>query len=191
MMDKQNGNRPKATANGVKGKPPRYSVETPYGFRLDLDFLKYVDDIEKGHTIKRVPIQRRSKGQRPSTLPRHLNVSGHHGYQPSPWGSTGALAQRTRLTDPHQGYASWARDGKSPASPDGCQSVAEMEASIRAFDEQPLGEHVRPSLWRASSLPLTVLKSSRDHLGRNNLPMETTGPLPPDLSRLTTASCLD
>ncbi|KAG5832911.1 hypothetical protein ANANG_G00296220, partial [Anguilla anguilla] len=38
-----------------------YSVETPYGYRLDLDFLKYVNDIEKGNTIKRVPIQRRPR----------------------------------------------------------------------------------------------------------------------------------
>uniref|UniRef100_A0A8C7J1P9 KN motif and ankyrin repeat domain-containing protein 4-like n=1 Tax=Oncorhynchus kisutch TaxID=8019 RepID=A0A8C7J1P9_ONCKI len=161
----------------VKGKPPPYSVETPYGFSLDLDFLKYVDDIEKGHTIKRVPIQRRSKGQRPSTLPRNLNLSGH-GYQPSAWGSTGALASRSRLPNPHQGYGSWAYDGRSLASPGGYKSVAEMEASIRAFDEQPLGEHIRPNLLRASSLPLTVLlrkgsestedpaslRSSRDHL---------------------------
>ncbi|XP_038819296.1 KN motif and ankyrin repeat domain-containing protein 4-like [Salvelinus namaycush] len=178
MTDKQNGNGPKAPENRVKGKPPPYSVETPYGFRLDLDFLKYVDDIEKGHTIKRVPIQRRSRGQRPSTLPRNLNLSGH-GYQSSPWGSTGALASRSRLPDPHQGYGSWAYDGRSPASPGGYKSVAEMEASIRAFDEQPLGEHIRPNLLRASSLPLTVLlrkgsestedpaslRSSRDRLG--------------------------
>ncbi|CDQ94398.1 unnamed protein product [Oncorhynchus mykiss] len=177
MTDKQNGNGPEAPENRVKGKPPPYSVETPYGFSLDLDFLKYVDDIEKGHTIKRVPIQRRSRGQRPSTLPRNLNLSGH-GYQPSAWGSTGALASRSRLPNPHQGYDSWAYDGRSPASPGGYKSVAEMEASIRAFDEQPLGEHIRPNLLRASSLPLTVLlrkgsestedpaslRSSRDHL---------------------------
>nr|8IVZ_C Chain C, KN motif and ankyrin repeat domains 1 [Homo sapiens]8IVZ_D Chain D, KN motif and ankyrin repeat domains 1 [Homo sapiens] len=25
-----------------------YFVETPYGYQLDLDFLKYVDDIQKG-----------------------------------------------------------------------------------------------------------------------------------------------
>lgn len=57
-----------------------------------------------------------------------------------------------------------------------------MEARIREFDEQPLGEHIRPNLLRASSLPLTVLlrqtsessddpsslRGSRDHLeGRN------------------------
>lgn len=199
----------KKTENGIKGRPP-YSVETPYGFQLDLDFLKYVDDIEKGNTIKRVPIQRRSKGPRASTLPRHINPSGY-GYRPSPWGSTGALCPKSRLADmPHHGYTSWAHDHKSPLSPTGLKSLAEMEARIQEFDEQPLGEHIRPNLLRASSLPLTVLlrqgsdclddtgslRSSRDHLGGRNTSCEDVffsldGPRPQDssvlLRRLTEA----
>ncbi|XP_040910270.1 KN motif and ankyrin repeat domain-containing protein 4-like [Toxotes jaculatrix] len=204
MMEGQNGNISphKTTANGIKGKPP-YSVETPYGFRLDLDFLKYVDDIEKGNTIKRVPIQRRSKGPRASTLPRHLNPSGC-GYRPSPWGSTGALGPRSRLSDAHHhGYTSWAQDHRSPLSPTGLKSLAEMEARIKEFDEQPLGEHIRPNLLRASSLPLTVLlrqgsestedsgslRSSRDHLGGRNISCEDIfyspdNPRPQDCSGL-------
>ena len=168
------------TENGIKGKPP-YSLETPYGFRLDLDFLKYVDDIEKGNTIKRVPIQRRSKGPRASTLPRHLSSSAC-GFRPSPWGSTGALDPRSRQSDAHHhGYTSWACDHRSPLSATGPKSLAEMEARIKEFDEQPLGEHIRPHLLRASSLPLTVLlrqedpgslRSSRDHLGGRNTSCE-------------------
>ncbi|KAM9322517.1 KN motif and ankyrin repeat domain-containing protein 4-like [Pholidichthys leucotaenia] len=153
MMERLNGNMPthKTVQNGFKGKPP-YSVETPYGFRLDLDFLKYVDDIEKGNTIKRIPIQRRSKGSRASTLLRHLNPSGC-GYRPSPWGSTGALGPRSQQSEgPHHGYNSWVCDHRL-----GLKSLAEMEARIKEFDEQPLGEHIRPHLLRASSLPLTVL----------------------------------
>ena len=192
----------KATENGVKGKPP-YSVETPYGFQLDLDFLKYVDDIEKGNTIKRVPIQRRSKGPRASTLPRHLNPSGC-GYRQNAWGSTGALALRSRLSDAHHhGYASWANDHRSPLSPTGLKTLNEMEARIKEFDEQPLGEHIRPHLLRASSLPLTVLlrqgsestddpgslRSSRDHLGGRNISCEDVfcypeSPRPQDCSEL-------
>ncbi|XP_034411333.1 KN motif and ankyrin repeat domain-containing protein 4-like [Cyclopterus lumpus] len=192
----------KTTGNGIKGKPP-YSVETPYGFRLDLDFLKYVDDIEKGNTIKRVPIQRRSKGPRASTLPRQLNPSGC-GYRPSPWGSTGALGPRSRLSDAHHhGYSSWANDPRLPLSPTGLTSLAEMEARIKEFDEQPLGEHIRPHLLRASSLPLTVLlrqgtesrddpsslRSSRDPLGVRNTSCEDVfdspdSPRPQDCSGL-------
>ncbi|KAM6920709.1 KN motif and ankyrin repeat domain-containing protein 4-like [Lycodopsis pacificus] len=203
-MEGQNGNISphKTTGNGIKGKPP-YSVETPYGFRLDLDFLKYVDDIEKGNTIKRVPIQRRSKGPRASTLPRQLNPSGC-GYRPSPWGSTGALGPRSRLSDAHHyGYSSWANDHRSPLSPTGLKSLAEMEARIKEFDEQPLGEHIRPHLLRASSMPLTVLlrqgsesiddlsslRSSRDHLEDRNTSCEDVlyspdSPRPQDCSGL-------
>ncbi|KAM6456349.1 KN motif and ankyrin repeat domain-containing protein 4 isoform 2-T4 [Liasis olivaceus] len=56
--------------------PPQspYSVETPYGFHLDLDFLKYVDDIEKGNTIKRIPIRRKTKHPKFSTLPRNFSL---------------------------------------------------------------------------------------------------------------------
>ncbi|EHB12948.1 KN motif and ankyrin repeat domain-containing protein 2 [Heterocephalus glaber] len=50
-----------------KEPDPPYSVETPYGYHLDLDFLKYVDDIEKGHTLRRVAVQRRP---RLGSLPR-------------------------------------------------------------------------------------------------------------------------
>ncbi|XP_051923058.1 KN motif and ankyrin repeat domain-containing protein 1a [Hippocampus zosterae] len=39
-----------------------YSVETPYGFQLDLDFLKYVDDIERGNTVKKVSVHKKPKG---------------------------------------------------------------------------------------------------------------------------------
>ncbi|KAM3604565.1 uncharacterized protein V6R79_013184 [Siganus canaliculatus] len=177
----------KTAENGVKGKPPCVSVETPYGFQLDLDFLRYVDDIEKGNTIKRVPIQRRSKGPRSSTLPRHLNTSGS-GYRPSPWGSTGTLlGPRSRLSDGHQhGFTSWTNGHRSSLSPTGLKSLSEMEARIKEFDEQPLGEHIRPHLLRASSLPLTVLlrqssestdepgslRSSRDRLGGKNISCE-------------------
>ncbi|XP_041658578.1 KN motif and ankyrin repeat domain-containing protein 4-like [Cheilinus undulatus] len=192
----------KPAENGIKGKPP-YSVETPYGFQLDLDFLKYVDDIEKGNTIKRVPIQRRSKGPRSSTLPRNLDPSGC-GYRPSPWGSTGALGPRSKLSDPyHHNHISWSNEYRSPLSPTGLQSLAEMEARIKEFDEQPLGEHIRPNLLRASSLPLTVLlrqgsestddpgslRSSRDHLGERNVSCEdifysSDSPRPQDCSGL-------
>ncbi|XP_041848496.1 KN motif and ankyrin repeat domain-containing protein 4-like [Melanotaenia boesemani] len=201
-MSQGNISRHKTTENGIKAKPP-YSVETPYGFQIDLDFLKYVDDIEKGNTIKRVPILRRSKGSRASTLPRHLNPSGY-GCRPSPWGSTGALGPRSRLSDTHpHGYTSWAHDYRRPLSPTRLKSMAEMEARIREFDEQPLGEHIRPHLLRASSMPLTVLlrqesestdersslQSSRDQLGGRNTSCEDVfsspdSPRPQDCSGL-------
>lgn len=47
-----------------------YYVETPYGYQLDLDFLKYVDDIERGNTIKKLSIQRKPRAAKHLALPR-------------------------------------------------------------------------------------------------------------------------
>ncbi|XP_018614732.2 KN motif and ankyrin repeat domain-containing protein 1a isoform X1 [Scleropages formosus] len=50
-----------ASADDDRDSAAPYYLETPYGFQLDLDFLKYVDDIEKGNTIRRLNIQRKHK----------------------------------------------------------------------------------------------------------------------------------
>ncbi|XP_075706700.1 KN motif and ankyrin repeat domains 1-like [Rhinoderma darwinii] len=44
-----------------------YSVETPYGFQLDLDFLKYVNDIQSGQTLKKLQVNRKPRVPRRST----------------------------------------------------------------------------------------------------------------------------
>uniref|UniRef100_A0A8B9MIX7 KN motif and ankyrin repeat domains 1 n=1 Tax=Accipiter nisus TaxID=211598 RepID=A0A8B9MIX7_9AVES len=51
------------TINGEDEKERKdpYFVETPYGYQLDLDFLKYVDDIQKGNTIKKLNIRKKRK----------------------------------------------------------------------------------------------------------------------------------
>lgn len=63
-----------------------YFVETPYGYQLDLDFLKYVDDIQKGNTIKKLNIQKRRKPSMPCREIR--TTAGHQG----PWTSTESLS---------------------------------------------------------------------------------------------------
>ncbi|KAJ8389102.1 hypothetical protein AAFF_G00123080 [Aldrovandia affinis] len=73
-----------------------YSVETPYGYRLDLDFLKYVNDIEKGNTIKRVPIQRR---------PRYNSLPRGYGYTGSWWTSTESLCSNVSMDSRHSSYS--------------------------------------------------------------------------------------
>ncbi|XP_025215150.1 KN motif and ankyrin repeat domain-containing protein 1 isoform X1 [Theropithecus gelada] len=74
--------------NGDQDKEPKdpYFVETPYGYQLDLDFLKYVDDIQKGNTIKRLNIQKRRKPSVPCPEPR--TTSGQQGI----WTSTESLS---------------------------------------------------------------------------------------------------
>uniref|UniRef100_A0A8C4SEX7 KN motif and ankyrin repeat domains 1 n=1 Tax=Erpetoichthys calabaricus TaxID=27687 RepID=A0A8C4SEX7_ERPCA len=56
--------------NDDKDSSAPYYLETPYGYQLDLDFLKYVDDIERGNTIKKLNIQRKPKVVKSATTPR-------------------------------------------------------------------------------------------------------------------------
>lgn len=71
-------------------------METPYGYRLDLDFLKYVNDIEKGNTIKKVPVQRR---------PRYGSLPRGYGYAGSWWTSTESLCSNTSVDSRHSSYS--------------------------------------------------------------------------------------
>ncbi|KAK2916656.1 hypothetical protein Q8A67_001030 [Cirrhinus molitorella] len=82
----------------LHGKDPEapYSVETPYGYRLDLDFLKYVNDIEKGNTIKKVPVQRR---------PRYGSLPRGYGYTGSWWTSTESLCSNASIDSRHSSYS--------------------------------------------------------------------------------------
>ncbi|XP_069560908.1 KN motif and ankyrin repeat domain-containing protein 2 isoform X2 [Brachyistius frenatus] len=177
MMDKKsaNGFQTKASEGGVQRKQLPYSVETPYGFHLDLDFLKYVDDIEKGNTIKRVHIQRRVKGPpKFSTLPRNFSLPGH-GARPAPkekdttWSGTSTLGPKpkSRVTEVQQIFDFRASEGlTSSQSSRGTTSQGtgyvtakpreEMGAGARGVDDKTAGIQGRPNLLRASSMPITL-----------------------------------
>ncbi|XP_027009360.2 KN motif and ankyrin repeat domain-containing protein 3-like isoform X1 [Tachysurus fulvidraco] len=170
-MDPQKVNGVSLKENGSHRRPPSYSVETPYGFHLDLDFVKYVEDIEKGNTIRRVQLQRRPRGRSIGNLSRNLSLPGYS-CRPSQWNSTNILFPRTRLADSQQPCS----DGESARISKPSESPSNTS---HAFDEQLLGPYVRPNLLRASSLPLTVLlrkystedptspDGSRDFLSQN------------------------
>ncbi|XP_029906136.1 KN motif and ankyrin repeat domain-containing protein 4 [Myripristis murdjan] len=174
MMDKKsaNGFPSKAGEGGVQRKQLPYSVETPYGFHLDLDFLKYVDDIEKGNTIKRVHIQRRVKGPpKFSTLPRNFSLPGH-GARPAPkekdsaWSGTSTLGPKpkSRVTEVQQIFDFRPSDGGTPSrgttsQGGGYVSVKpreEVGAGARGLEEKPVSLQARPNLLRASSMPITL-----------------------------------
>ncbi|XP_041126850.1 KN motif and ankyrin repeat domain-containing protein 4 [Polyodon spathula] len=168
----------KKTATGLSSKPSErgdqrkqlpYSVETPYGFHLDLDFLKYVDDIEKGNTLRRVHIQRRAKAPKFCTLPRNFSLpdNSSRSFPRESWTSTCSLVPRSTSRDVEfqQNFEFRAADHVSAgvsSIASGVTSRSERAASgdarTRAFDEQPLGFRVRPQLLRASSMPVTVLQ---------------------------------
>ncbi|XP_063037211.1 KN motif and ankyrin repeat domain-containing protein 1 isoform X2 [Melospiza melodia melodia] len=69
-----------------KERKDPYFVETPYGYQLDLDFLKYVDDIQKGNTIKKLNIRKRRKAV-PASVGTKIS-----GGQCSGWTSTESLS---------------------------------------------------------------------------------------------------
>ncbi|PWA17843.1 hypothetical protein CCH79_00008188, partial [Gambusia affinis] len=89
-------NSPAPPTLHTKEQEAPYSVETPYGYRLDLDFLKYVNDIEKGNTIKKVPIQRR---------PRYGSLPRGYGYTGSWWTSTESLCSNASAESRHSSYS--------------------------------------------------------------------------------------
>nr|XP_057928397.1 KN motif and ankyrin repeat domain-containing protein 4 isoform X2 [Doryrhamphus excisus] len=172
MMDKKsaNGFQTKASEGGVQRKQLPYSVETPYGFHLDLDFLKYVDDIEKGNTIKRVHIQRRVKGPpKFSTLPRNFSLPGH-GIRPtpkdSPWSGTSTLGPKpkSRLTEVQQISDFRTNEGGTLSRGTTSQGASVVSAKLRdegvlgsqGIDDKTVGTQNRPNLLRASSMPITL-----------------------------------
>ncbi|NWX46645.1 KANK4 protein, partial [Steatornis caripensis] len=142
-----------------------YSVETPYGFHLDLDFLKYVDDIEKGNTIRRVHIHRKAKQPKFSTLPRNFSLpeNGSHGYTSAPsksWTATCSFPQRKASLG--------AEEAPRPLLPNEAPLPEADEPSYRrkallaeTRRQAELGRQegelrARPQLLRASSLPASL-----------------------------------
>lgn len=69
------------------GEKSSYSLETPYGFSLDLDFLKYVDDIERGQTLQKLPFYRKARGVKQAPSSSHNQLGG--------WTSTESLSSVT------------------------------------------------------------------------------------------------
>ncbi|XP_068175776.1 KN motif and ankyrin repeat domain-containing protein 1 isoform X2 [Antennarius striatus] len=175
-MDKKsaNGFQTKGNEGNVQRKQLPYSVETPYGFHLDLDFLKYVDDIEKGNTIKRVHIQRRVKGPpKFSTLPRNFSLPGH-GVRPvskekdSTWSGTSTLGPKpkSRVTEVQQIFDFRPSEGTSfqnsrVATSQGTSYISvkprdQLETGVRNVEERTAEIQIRPNLLRASSMPVTL-----------------------------------
>lgn len=166
-----NGFQTKASEGSAQRKQLPYSVETPYGFHLDLDFLKYVDDIEKGNTIKRVHIQRRIKGPpKFSTLPRNFSLPGH-GVRPVPkekdstWSGTSTLGPKpkSRVTEVQQIFDFRASEGGTSSQSGRAASQGTGYVSSKPRDEIGAGGEGktvevqnRPNLLRASSMPITL-----------------------------------
>ncbi|XP_020661315.3 KN motif and ankyrin repeat domain-containing protein 1 isoform X1 [Pogona vitticeps] len=86
------------TLNGEDDRDQKdpYFVETPYGYQLDLDFLKYVEDIQKGNTIKKLNIQKKRKAIPPFTAVKNTTSS-----QCSGWTSNESLSSSNSDENKH------------------------------------------------------------------------------------------
>lgn len=144
-----------------------YSVETPYGFHLDLDFLKYVDDIEKGHTIKRIPIHRRAKQAKFSTLPRNFSLpnSGARTHAASPQQNWSPVVPRKISLGTQEQSQSLPLGDVPRASAHGSELsyhretlLAEVNRQVETGLLEDSGSG-RPQLLRASSMPATLLQN--------------------------------
>lgn len=82
-------------------QPGSYSVQTPYGFQLDLDFLKYVEEIESGHNLRRAAVGSRRSGRGVRLSQRSPSVGG----RTSGWTSTESLSSPA------------SEDGRAPPPP--------------------------------------------------------------------------
>lgn len=98
-----------------------YYVETPYGYQLDLDFLKYVDDIERGNTIKKLSIQRKPKVPKPSVVPR--GSTGGVSTQ-AEWTSTDSLSSSN--SDGKQSPVIFTSRGAAPLTPTLSRATGEV-----------------------------------------------------------------
>ncbi|XP_067829195.1 KN motif and ankyrin repeat domain-containing protein 2 [Heptranchias perlo] len=153
----------------VKGKDQTlpYSVETPYGFHLDLDFVKYVDDIEKGNTIKKVHIHRKPRGC---------------GYTGSWWTSTESLCSNASADSRRSSFSYCGRSMYTPTCslsrsynrPPPLMSGgynARVEKTLletkRRLEEEPLGcgEGRRPRYTSLSSLHSSMAGSTSSLAG--------------------------
>ncbi|XP_042675705.1 KN motif and ankyrin repeat domain-containing protein 4 isoform X1 [Centrocercus urophasianus] len=152
------GQPPLPNGDGEQPRSLPYSLETPYGFHLDLDFLKYVDDIEKGNTIRRVHIHRKAKQPKFSTLPRNFSLpeNGSHGYAASAgpgWPAATYRAQRKASLGAEE-ISRAPLPGEEPSyRRKALLAETRRHAELLHCEDELRG---RPQLLRASSLPAAL-----------------------------------
>ncbi|XP_058019671.1 KN motif and ankyrin repeat domain-containing protein 3 isoform X2 [Ahaetulla prasina] len=127
-----------------------YSVETPYGFLLDLDFLKYVDDIERGQTLRKLPLHRKVKGSKQAQSFPRSQMGG--------WASTESLSSTTSedgkpAFSPRPQNASY--EAKDLAGKDGSFPLSPASAAQLLPPASP------DSVGRSSRVETTLLETSR------------------------------
>lgn len=149
-----------------------YCLETPYGYQLDLDFLKYVEDIERGNTIKKLNIQRKPKVVR-SVLPPQSNCSGQ-----TDWTSTDSLSSSNSDESKQSPVYFTPRTQVAPAG-----HTAEVHEAPQAFVNVPETKQLlpppSPRLLRHNPLVEKTLMETRRRLEQERLLMQPPVSEPP------------
>ncbi|XP_038157860.1 KN motif and ankyrin repeat domain-containing protein 3 [Cyprinodon tularosa] len=112
-----------------------YSVQTPYGFQLDLDFLKYVEEIESGHNLRRAPLSSRRPGRGLKLSQRSSSAGG----RTSGWTSTESLASPV------------SEDGRVPPPPPPRNRLG--SAPCEVFSISPVNPLIVPPLSAGAKVP--------------------------------------
>ncbi|XP_019961165.2 KN motif and ankyrin repeat domain-containing protein 1a isoform X2 [Paralichthys olivaceus] len=130
----ERGQRCQSTEDEKDSVAPYY-VETPYGFQLDLDFLKYVDDIERGNTIKKLSIQRKPKLAKPLAVPRG---STGRGSTQAEWTSTDSLSSSNSDDKQSPVFFTSRPQVAAPLTPTQSRATFEVpvQQSLSVFSEQ-------------------------------------------------------
>lgn len=157
--------------DGDKDPTAPYCLETPYGYQIDLDFLKYVNDIERGNTIKKLNIQRKPKITRSVPPPQ----SGQ-----AEWTSTDSLSS-SNSDESKQSPVFFATRNKL-ASPGHIAQVNETpQAFVKILEAKQLQQLLPPSpcLPRHNLQVEKTLMETRRRLEQERLLMQPPATEPP------------
>ncbi|KAM5331669.1 KN motif and ankyrin repeat domain-containing protein 1 isoform 2-T5 [Glossophaga mutica] len=167
--------------NGDHDKEQRdpYFVETPYGYQLDLDFLKYVDDIQKGNTIKKLNIQKRRKPSAP--CPEGTATPGQRGL----WTSTESLSS-SNSDDKQQCPSFLLARGQATSTPiPRLPAPLELSPTFLTIPESRQLPPPSPQLPKHNLHVTKTLMETRRRLEQERITMQAT---PGDLRRPRLAS---
>ncbi|XP_068942947.1 KN motif and ankyrin repeat domain-containing protein 1 isoform X2 [Petaurus breviceps papuanus] len=156
--------------NGDSDKEQRdpYFVETPYGYQLDLDFLKYVDDIQKGNTIKKLNIQKRRK-----PVPLYTGTKDTHG-QLGVWASAESLSSSNSDDNKHCPSFLTARSQVTASVATRQPAPSEVSPTFLAIPENRQLPPPSPQLPRHNLHVTKTLMETRRRLEQEKVIMQAT-----------------
>ncbi|KTG46837.1 hypothetical protein cypCar_00001305, partial [Cyprinus carpio] len=100
------------SADNFQSSP--FSIDTPYGYQLDLDFVKYVDDIERSDTIRRLHFNKRPGVANAASEPQRI-------VNPAHWTSSESLSSvssdEAKKTSPSSSSSSSSINRRRPPLP--------------------------------------------------------------------------